>query len=97
MCPPGCLQTSREVFNAIKADILASESVFDVHNLVPGPSPEEEGLGGQDRKVPLPLWSLCGPPCNLAWGEGGGAVPQRSWSPQCVMRCLCASFLKRGF
>lgn len=68
MCPPGCLQTSREVFNAIKADILASESVFDVHNLVPGPSPEEEGLVGQDHKVPLLLWSLRGPPCNPGLG-----------------------------
>lgn len=45
--PPGFFQASRKVFNAIKTEVLASESVFN-HNLARGPSP-----WGQECVVPL--------------------------------------------
>lgn len=41
MGPLGFYQASRKAFNAIKAEFLASESVFNIHNFVPGPSPRE--------------------------------------------------------
>lgn len=71
MCPPGFLQTSRKLFNAIKAEILASESVFNTHNLVLGPSPGRR-WGGQG--VPTPWFpsptpqSRPGPPRSPGLG-----------------------------
>lgn len=80
------LQTSRKVFNAIKAEILASESAFNIHDFVPGPSPGESGAGGAECPVPLP-------PVESAWASlqsgPGGAVEEGDNSAAGAPGALC--------
>lgn len=93
MCPPAFLQTSREVFNAIKAEILASESVFDTRNLV------EEGAGGAtepERMVPLPLMESVGLRAVRAGGGGGGHFPSHVVSTYCPPLPGCELLEGRG-
>lgn len=99
MCPPAFLQTSREVFNAIKAEILASESVFDTCNLVAGPSPREEGAGGAtepESMVPLPLMESVGLRAVRPGGGGGGQFPSRMVSKYCPPLLGCERLEGRG-
>lgn len=99
MCPPAFLQTSREVFNAIKAEILASESVFDTRNLVAGPSPREEGAGGAtepEHMVPLPLMESAGLRAVRPGGGGGGQFPSHMVSKYCPPLLGCERLEGRG-
>lgn len=81
--PSGSLQTSRKAFNAIKAELLASESVCSGCNLAPDPSPR-----GRSAWSPRPRASVQSRP----GGEGGVGNTGRwySLSPQFIMMYLFA-------